>query len=704
MLEGNPALNPTEVRNALVASSIDMLAAGFDFTTGSGLIQAYEAICESGGDNVSPDAVCQDIVVELDEDGFASIVASDIDGGSTDNCGGPLTFELNVSGGFTGGFYDCDDLGGNPEQLIVTDGNGNKSSCEATVTVVDVTPPTAICRSITRYLAFGTCDLSVDPLEINAGSFDNCTIIDYALDQDYFDDGDVGDNLVTLTVTDQSGNSSSCEATVTVLRRPTEIENLGVFEGQYSDYPEISARLTDVLTGLPLEGKEVEFELSEGTAGTELELDFPAGAIPDNDPAGFCDAITVSGAGGAITNVAVIVDITHTWVGDLDITLISPEGTPIRLLDRPGLPPEFSCCGCSDDNVDALVFYDDSQNGVDFVENYCFANPANWNAGLPTAQPIDALSTLRGESANGDWTLCVTDNFGLDIGSLDFWAIEIEWASTARVERTSFSKDLKLERKQPIDYEAYASASEEEKRAANERRAVDVDEALPPANATTIYLTATTDANGIATINPRLGYPQPPTILGYEYIITSIFPDDDPCYGPSRDDDVFTVLQEDARVTYTGKNFASTISGQSSDAVVFLAATVCDISSTPDASGDSDPGDISNATVTFVDRDNGNTPISPPLHVVPLPGDTTKGTVSYVWMTNIGFAVCKTYNIGIVVNNYYTRDDAADDQVIEVCRPGNEFVTDDAVEFFRLSAGRPGHALQLRFQCQLPGP
>ena len=44
MLQANPGLTPQEVRDALVASSIDMLTAGFDYTTGSGLIQADVAL------------------------------------------------------------------------------------------------------------------------------------------------------------------------------------------------------------------------------------------------------------------------------------------------------------------------------------------------------------------------------------------------------------------------------------------------------------------------------------------------------------------------------------------------------------------------------------------------------------------------------------------------------------------------------------
>jgi hypothetical protein len=44
MLEANGSLTPTQVRDILVGSSIDMLTNGFDFTTGSGLIQADLAV------------------------------------------------------------------------------------------------------------------------------------------------------------------------------------------------------------------------------------------------------------------------------------------------------------------------------------------------------------------------------------------------------------------------------------------------------------------------------------------------------------------------------------------------------------------------------------------------------------------------------------------------------------------------------------
>jgi hypothetical protein len=65
MLEANNSLTPTQVRNLLVNSSIDMLTPGFDFITGSGLIQAdivlqniFGALCNISNISVQSGPTC----------------------------------------------------------------------------------------------------------------------------------------------------------------------------------------------------------------------------------------------------------------------------------------------------------------------------------------------------------------------------------------------------------------------------------------------------------------------------------------------------------------------------------------------------------------------------------------------------------------------------------------------------------------------
>ncbi|MDC8004521.1 HYR domain-containing protein [Aureisphaera galaxeae] len=153
-------------------------------------------------------AVCQDITIQLDDTGIATITASDVDGGSTDNCGiASLDIDIDT--------FDCSNVGDNPVVLTVTDDNGNTSTCTAIVTVEDVTAPEVFCQDIIVDLdATGT--VTILPTDVDNGSTDACGIATYELDIDTFDCSNVGDNIVTLTVTDVNGNSASCTATVTV--------------------------------------------------------------------------------------------------------------------------------------------------------------------------------------------------------------------------------------------------------------------------------------------------------------------------------------------------------------------------------------------------------------------------------------------------------------------------------------------------------
>ncbi|TVR86201.1 MAG: hypothetical protein EA411_11120, partial [Saprospirales bacterium] len=68
-------------------------------------------------DTVAPIAECQDITVQLDSDGMASISPSEVDNGSSDNCG-------SVSLSLDNTTFDCDDIGPNPVVLTVEDGSG----------------------------------------------------------------------------------------------------------------------------------------------------------------------------------------------------------------------------------------------------------------------------------------------------------------------------------------------------------------------------------------------------------------------------------------------------------------------------------------------------------------------------------------------------------------------------------------------------
>ena len=168
----------------------------------------YVRCIEDDEDNIDPIAVCKDITIQLDGTGNAIIDSSNIDNGSSDNYS-IATITLSQSS------FDCSNIGANTVTLTVTDGNSNSAQCDATVTIEDTVSPVAICQDIIVQLdSIGNA--IIDPSDIDNGSSDNCSIATMTLSKSSFDSSDIGANTVTLTVTDRSGNSALCNATVTV--------------------------------------------------------------------------------------------------------------------------------------------------------------------------------------------------------------------------------------------------------------------------------------------------------------------------------------------------------------------------------------------------------------------------------------------------------------------------------------------------------
>jgi PKD repeat protein len=106
--------------------------------------------------------------------------------------------------------------GNTPITLTANDGNGNTSSCTFDVILVDVVEPTAICQNATVYLGVNG-DVSLPATEIDNGSTDNCLGLAFSLSQSVFTCNEIGSNVITMTASDGSNNTSTCNATITVL-------------------------------------------------------------------------------------------------------------------------------------------------------------------------------------------------------------------------------------------------------------------------------------------------------------------------------------------------------------------------------------------------------------------------------------------------------------------------------------------------------
>lgn len=144
----------------------------------------------------------------------------------------------------------------------------------------------------------------------------------------------------------------------------------------------------------------------------------PGLAIPDGGGPGNAavDTINVPDA-FVVGDVDIDLDITHTWVGDLTVTL-SHLGTTVTVLDRPGVPA--SAFGCDLDNYNNIILDDEGTGGA--IENACAANLSS----PPNYTPNNSLSAFDGMNSDGDWVITVFDSATPDPGILNNWSLHID--------------------------------------------------------------------------------------------------------------------------------------------------------------------------------------------------------------------------------------------------------------------------------------
>ena len=109
-----------------------------------------------------------------------------------------------------------------------------------------------------------------------------------------------------------------------------------------------------------------------------------------------------------INNIAI--DISHTWDGDINLTLVSPEGTSLDLT---------SGNGGSGDNYTGTVFQDGNPN---------ISSGSAPFTGMWEPEGGTFLATFDGEEINGDWIVQVEDTATGDPGTLNDFVITFEEA------------------------------------------------------------------------------------------------------------------------------------------------------------------------------------------------------------------------------------------------------------------------------------
>ena len=204
----------------------------------------------------------------------------------------------------------------------------------------------------------------------------------------------IGDLKVTLVAPDgteivlhnhEGADGDDISATYTSATSP-ELTTLdgGAIQGAWS--------LVVVDTASQDVGRLVRWGLVIGyqkSSNTVIGSADPDMAIPDADPQGIVSGIQIQQS-GTVKDIAVGIDIKHTYIGDLRVDLVSPSGQVVRLHDQAG--------GSAD----------------------------NLKRSYDTTSTSD-LGDCLGWSMEGEWQLQVRDLARLDTGTLISWSIRLEY-------------------------------------------------------------------------------------------------------------------------------------------------------------------------------------------------------------------------------------------------------------------------------------
>lgn len=143
------------------------------------------------------------------------------------------------------------------------------------------------------------------------------------------------------------------------------------------------------------------------------------GAIADNDPVGTSFTLDVASSGAIVSMDALNLDIAHTWVGDLVITL-EHGGTTVTLLDRPGVPASTVGNGSDMDGVYGFADAGASWAPYEVTGGGSFVTVDTYELNNTDGS---SLADFVGMDINGTWTLTISDNAGLDTGAVRGWDI-----------------------------------------------------------------------------------------------------------------------------------------------------------------------------------------------------------------------------------------------------------------------------------------
>lgn len=143
----------------------------------------------------------------------------------------------------------------------------------------------------------------------------------------------------------------------------------------------------------------------------------------------------------SVNKLSVSVDIEHTWVNDLEMTIINPDGDRFTVFSRLG---SAECFGCDGDDI-LMQFYDASPTPYSDLKEQCNDQPA-YSGDSKASIKLDSI--LSG-TINGFWAIEIKDYWPHESGRIN--AIVLEFDNYKEPLCTDFTAPLEGENRVAIN-------------------------------------------------------------------------------------------------------------------------------------------------------------------------------------------------------------------------------------------------------------
>ncbi|WP_374506239.1 reprolysin-like metallopeptidase [Flavobacterium sp.] len=146
------------------------------------------------------------------------------------------------------------------------------------------------------------------------------------------------------------------------------------------------------------------FAIGYTTVSSCATYDFSAPFVIPETATYTTKTIVVPTTTAVVSDVNVAVNVTHTYLSDIEMEIINPEGRTVRLFSN----------SCEDTNGSLVLNYDDLGGSLSCEKQT-----------IQTVAPEESLSLYNESNPSGIWSFRVRDEFAGDIGSINAASVSI---------------------------------------------------------------------------------------------------------------------------------------------------------------------------------------------------------------------------------------------------------------------------------------